>query len=44
MAITDASITFDPATMFLNNPVKRQSHKDRVRNAAPANAVRAIIV
>jgi hypothetical protein len=44
MAITNADITFDPTTMFSNNPTKRENHKDKVRNAAPAGAVRATIV
>lgn len=44
MAIMNGDITFDPTTMFSNNPTKRQNHIDKVRNAAPSNAVRATIV
>jgi len=44
MPITDADISFQPPNMLSRDPTRRQGVKDKVRNAAPSHAVKAIIV
>jgi hypothetical protein len=44
MPITDADISFQPPNMLSRDPTRKQGVKDKVRNAAPSHAVKAIIV
>jgi hypothetical protein len=49
MAISSTDLSADQSadlliTLFSKNPTKRQSHKEKVREAAPSTAVRATIV